>query len=164
MLFVIVFCRSSSVLVPILIGMLGVANGIFLWPFLFIDNWLGWESLEFPTGGNLTLVLGGSVLASSSNITFMLSAALASPLFVAIGSVLQIPLSMLCDWVLHGDFMTPAQLGGTVLIVGGFVAQVVADYALKQKNAVPRKYFDNSRRQLRKKKEEQEAEEMKTPA
>ena len=150
-------------MIPIMISMLGVANGIFLWPFLFIDNWLGWESLELPTGGNLTFVLGGSVLASASNILFMLSAALASPLFVAVGSVLQIPLSMLCDWMFYDRFMTGPQLGGTALVIAGFVAQVLADYGFKAKNAVPRKYFDNSKRQLKRKAEQEEAEEMQTP-
>lgn len=73
-------------MLPVIIALVGLTNGLFLWPPLLTNAWLGWEPvLEFPTGQNLTLVLGGSCIASASNIVFMLAAVLASPLFLAVG-------------------------------------------------------------------------------
>ncbi len=49
------------------------------------------------------------------------------------GTVLQIPLSILADFVLYGTTLTLVQLGGCALIVGGFAAQVWADFQGKQR-------------------------------
>jgi len=112
-----------------MIALIGLTNALFLWPFFFTNAWLGWEPpIELPTGTNLTIVLSGSVLASASNILFMLAAVLASPFFLAVGQVLQIPLSILSDLGLHGEMMTLVQGLGCALIVVGFVVQVVSDY------------------------------------
>ena len=120
--------RARFALLPIMITLIALANLVFLWPIVVTNSWLGWEVFEWPTGSNLTLVVSNAAVSATCIITAMVCAVVSSPLFLAVGGVLQIPLSIASDYLLYGTLMNAVQGIACTLIVAGFLLQVWSDY------------------------------------
>jgi len=104
----------------LVLGAMGVATITLLaapLPLLVVQH----GSDILPSGSQWLLVGTMAGLALLSNLTLMLALTTSSPSFVAVGSVLQIPLSAVADYVLHGEAMEPVACLAYLLIAIGFL-------------------------------------------
>lgn len=108
-----------------LIGTLGLANALVLWVLLPLASVCGLEVFALPQGGLATgLFFASAVLATVFNFAFMGGIALTNPLFMAVGGVLQLPVSTVTDMIIHELHINPASLVGGGCILVGFIVLV----------------------------------------
>ena len=102
----------------LMLGLIGMSTLVlWWWPMVAI------EGLRlFPSSSRQGLLVGSvALIAIFCNVTLMLATTVSSPSFVAVGSVLQIPMSAASDYVLHGDALDGVSCCGYVLIAVGFL-------------------------------------------
>lgn len=108
-----------------LIGTLGLANALVLWVLLPLASVCGLEVFALPQGGLATgLFFASAVLATVFNFAFMGGIALTNPLFMAVGGMLQLPVSTVTDMIIHELHINPASLVGGGCILVGFIVLV----------------------------------------
>ena len=129
--------QTSQLQICIFLGMMGAANTVLLWPpcLLIGGPGLAWEpwELNIPHGSQWSLVMTMAALAVLSNFSYMLGISLTSPTFMAVGSIVQLPLAALADRWLHDRIPTAMQIGGYVAISVGFLVLVHENYKLRSK-------------------------------
>lgn len=109
----------------------GVFNALLLWPGLILLNYLGVETFVWPSAKVAGfLILNGLVGTNLSDILWAKSVILTSPVIATLGLSLTIPVAMLADLVLRGQWHSALYLAGAVLVTLGFVVanwQVVGE-------------------------------------
>ena len=101
----------------LMLGLVGVATLVlWWWPMLAIER-----LSRFPSSDQWLLVGSVALIAIFCNVTLMLATTASSPSFVAVGSVLQIPMSAASDYVLHGEALDGVSCVGYSLITLGFL-------------------------------------------
>ncbi len=124
----LVCADTESVLV--FIGCIGLANLLTCWPALIVCRALGvGEGFVLPSPFSLNggYLYGNAALATCYNFAFMVGLNLLGPVFISIGSVLQLPVSAVTDLLLHGQAIGALNAVGGVCICAGFVVLVNAE-------------------------------------
>ena len=110
-------CRDTED-VLVLMGMMGLATWVCCWPALFLDATP--FQLPSPWSERGILLYGNAAMATCYNFSFMVGLNVMGPLFVSVGSVLQLPLSAITDLWLHGLAINVSVVIGGALIMFGF--------------------------------------------
>jgi hypothetical protein len=107
---------------------------LFMWPGFFVIAALDIESWALPASHALRSLLVTTFLVLTSiciptiltkscvqkdscfNVLLLIGIALTSPLFISVGCLLTIPLSIFADWWLHDALMTIGSMMGVLCI------------------------------------------------
>eukprot|EP01114_Cavostelium_apophysatum_P014609 TRINITY_DN3827_c0_g1_i1.p1 TRINITY_DN3827_c0_g1~~TRINITY_DN3827_c0_g1_i1.p1 ORF type:complete len:404 (-),score=61.21 TRINITY_DN3827_c0_g1_i1:15-1226(-) len=110
------------------LGLTGLITLLMYWPIIIILNYAKAETFEMPTAQIWGVLLANGGLDCVFNVLLLITIMLTSPLFVSVGSLMTIPVSIIADKVIH--HMTPGPLSfvGAALIVIGFIGMNVAEY------------------------------------
>eukprot|EP00009_Paramoeba_aestuarina_P014054 CAMPEP_0201541462 /NCGR_PEP_ID=MMETSP0161_2-20130828/71489_1 /ASSEMBLY_ACC=CAM_ASM_000251 /TAXON_ID=180227 /ORGANISM="Neoparamoeba aestuarina, Strain SoJaBio B1-5/56/2" /LENGTH=131 /DNA_ID=CAMNT_0047949003 /DNA_START=688 /DNA_END=1083 /DNA_ORIENTATION=- len=88
---------------------------------------MGWEAFLWPTPSQTTLLMVNCLFDSLLYLSvFAATAFLTSPVIVALGALLVIPVTIICDYFWHSYLPPWLVVGGIAFIVVGFVVIVVA--------------------------------------
>ncbi|KAE9969930.1 hypothetical protein EG328_006611 [Venturia inaequalis] len=113
---------ESRVNMPVFFGLVGLFNVLFMWPGFFILHLTGIEQFQLPPGGKvLTIILTNSTSSILSDFAWAYAMLLTSPLIVTVGLSLTIPLSLIVQIVLHGQYASLIYWFGAALIVASFL-------------------------------------------
>lgn len=113
---------------PMFFGFVGALNALLLWPLGLVLSLAGMERFEVPSRDEaLALVANGLVGTVVSDLLWLWSVLLTSPLITTVGISLTVPLAVTSDVVLHGDRFAWQYLLGSALVLLGFVAVTVHD-------------------------------------
>ena len=113
---------------PMFFGFVGALNALLLWPVGLILSVAGVERFVMPSSEEaLALVANGLVGTVLSDLLWLWSVLLTSPLITTVGISLTVPLAVTSDVVLHGDRFAWQYLLGSGLVLLGFVAVTVHD-------------------------------------
>jgi len=110
------------------IGWFGLVQLLLLWPGFFIVNALDIETFELPRGRALASLLVTAVMDTFFNVLLLSGIALTSPLFITVGCLLTIPVSIFTDYMLHKALLSGGALGGVACIAVGFLVLSYAEY------------------------------------
>ncbi|KAF2398668.1 hypothetical protein EJ06DRAFT_479462 [Trichodelitschia bisporula] len=108
---------------PLFFGFVGLLNMLLLWPGFFILNWTGIEPFELPPKGRvLTIILASPRLSSLlSDFCWAYAALLTSPLVTTVGLSMSIPLSLIGQMIIHGQYVTALYWLGAAIVLTSFI-------------------------------------------
>jgi len=109
---------SKSVLI---LGFIGIWTSILLWPFFIIFHYTGVETFELPYNNNLLALILTVILDLVLNTALLVGVQLCGPLFMSIGSLMTIPVSVIIDKIFNHYVLPWPSFLGIFLIVLGFV-------------------------------------------
>lgn len=113
---------ETRVEMPIFFGFVGIINLFILWPGFFILHFTGIETFELPPSGWVTfIILCNSIGSLVSDIAWAYAVLLTSPIVVTVGLSLTIPLSLVGQMLLNGQFAGPFYWFGACIVVLSFV-------------------------------------------
>ncbi|QDS77309.1 hypothetical protein FKW77_004616 [Venturia effusa] len=113
---------ESRVNMPVFFGLVGLFNVLFMWPGFFILHFTGIEAFQLPPSGKVvTILLTNSTSSIFSDFAWAYAMLLTSPLIVTVGLSLTIPLSLIVQMVLHGQYASLIYWLGATLIVASFL-------------------------------------------
>ncbi|KAF2126678.1 hypothetical protein P153DRAFT_425191 [Dothidotthia symphoricarpi CBS 119687] len=113
---------ESRVNMPLFFGCVGLFNVLLLWPGLILLHMTGVERFSLPpTRKILTLVLVNSASSLVSDFCWAYAVCLTSPLIVTVGLSLAIPVSLIGQIVLDGQYAGVWYWVGAVVVVLSFV-------------------------------------------
>eukprot|EP01065_Artemidia_motanka_P032051 TRINITY_DN3905_c4_g3_i1.p1 TRINITY_DN3905_c4_g3~~TRINITY_DN3905_c4_g3_i1.p1 ORF type:complete len:448 (+),score=143.21 TRINITY_DN3905_c4_g3_i1:97-1344(+) len=135
---------DTDVRMPIVFGFVGLSVLLCCWPLLLVLNATGAENFEWPAPRVLGwLVLNTAVGTNLSDVIWARAVVLTSPLVATLGLSLTIPLGMVSDVILHGKAFSLEYVGGSCLVLAGFVLANCADSLwahIRSKKAQEREY------------------------
>lgn len=108
---------------PILFAFIGLFTMLFCWPVFFYLHASKQERLELPPNALVYIflilkTLLGSVIPSYLwNVTF----ALTSPLYIAVGTSLTIPLNLVADYLMGNPISASGVIGAAFVTAGCFI-------------------------------------------
>ncbi|KAL4796020.1 hypothetical protein BDV19DRAFT_388731 [Aspergillus venezuelensis] len=110
---------ESRVNMQLFFGLVGVFNALFLWPGFLILHITGIEPFALPDSGRIWgIILINSLSSLLSDIAWAYAMLLTSPLVVTVGLSLTIPLSLVGQIFLQGEYAAPLYwVGATVVFV-----------------------------------------------
>jgi drug/metabolite transporter (DMT)-like permease len=114
-------------------GSIGLFNIVVLWvgvPLVALlpGKYFG-ENFMMPDSHQTFFLVINGLLSFGFNFFLMVAVALTSPLMVSVACMLTIPLSVATDYFLWHDAFTLMELGGSLLVIGGFVVLTWAEQA-----------------------------------
>lgn len=113
---------ESRVNMPLFFGCVGLFNILLLWPGLIILHLTGVERFELPpTRKIFMIVMMNSASSLVSDYCWAYAVCLTSPLIVTVGLSLTIPLSLIGQIVLDGQYASVWYWVGAVVVVLSFV-------------------------------------------
>lgn len=90
---------------PLFFGLVGLFNLLILWPGFILLHFFGDEPFALPPTGRIWLiVLANSTTSLLSDFCWAYAMLLTSPLIVTVGLSLTIPLSLVGEMILRGEF------------------------------------------------------------
>ncbi|XP_071958627.1 solute carrier family 35 member F4-like isoform X2 [Antedon mediterranea] len=124
---------ATSGQVSLFLTVLGLCDFVLFWPIMLIlyytdvETW-SWDTMPWD------YLCGSAALSVVFNFLVNFGIALTYPLFIALGTVVGIPLNAVADLVFRDDAFGWIKIGGTVLIVGGFILMILPE-SLQEKLA-----------------------------
>jgi len=119
------------------LGLMGAITALFLWPVIIIVDVIQYEVWEFPSLFVLGYYVLYSFLDTIFNVGFFIGIHLTSPLFMAVGTLLTIPVSILVDKFWHNIDLPWISFIGMLLVVLGFLglnlSESLAEWIRKSK-------------------------------
>ena len=113
---------------PMFFGFVGLLNALLLWPLGILISLIGIERLELPNGEEFGALVANGILGTVvSDLLWLWSVLLTSPLITTVGISLTVPLAVTSDVILHGDRFAWQYLFGSGLVLLGFFAVTVHD-------------------------------------
>jgi solute carrier family 35 protein F5 len=108
---------------PLLFAFIGLFTMIFCWPVFIYLHKSGQERLELPKTGMVYLFLGLKIVLGSVIPTYLwnVTFALTSPLYIAVGTSLCIPLNLVADWVMGNGVSWSGAIGAAFVTAGCFI-------------------------------------------
>jgi len=103
------------------LGLMGAFTALFLWPVILIVHVTQYEVWEFPSLFVLGYYVLYSFLDTIFNVGFFIGIHLTSPLFMAVGTLLTIPVSIIVDKFWHNIDLSWISGIGMILVVLGFL-------------------------------------------
>lgn len=113
---------ESRVNMPLFFGLVGIANTLLLWPGLVVLHWTDVEPFALPPTSRIAaIVLVNSASSLVSDFCWAYAMLLTSPLVVTVGLSLTIPLSLVGQMVLEGQYASVWYWVGAGIMVASFV-------------------------------------------
>lgn len=113
---------ESNVNMPLFFGLVGFFNAIFLWPIFLILHFSHLEAFHFPPTSRVwTIVLVNGMSSLVSDIAWAYAMLLTSPLVVTVGLSMTIPLSLIGQIVLDGQYSSFVYWIGAAVVFLSFV-------------------------------------------
>eukprot|EP00438_Fugacium_kawagutii_P016010 Skav233577 [mRNA] locus=scaffold2520:94060:95016:+ [translate_table: standard] len=111
------------------VGTLGLVAAVLGLPLVLLLSLLGLEDRWWSSSVKVTwsLVFGSAAFDMVYNTSLAWGLAVSSPVFVSLGANIGTPVNMLVDGVLHGEWPSLLQYGGTVLIAISFILLVFCE-------------------------------------
>ncbi|XP_033629308.1 solute carrier family 35 member F4-like [Asterias rubens] len=118
--------NATSGQVSLFLSVLGIFNILFLWPFIIIFYYTEVESWSFDKIP-WDYLCGSAALSVAFNFLVNFGIAVTFPLFIALGTVLGIPLNAVVDLVFRGTNFSNFKIGGSVLVIVGFLVMLIPE-------------------------------------
>lgn len=113
---------ETRIKMPVFFGFLGLVNIVCLWPGFFLLHGSGIEVFELPPSRHIwTIVLINAVSSLISDLCWAYAMLFTSPLVVTVGLSLTIPLSLVGQILIDGQYSTPVYWLGASVVVLSFV-------------------------------------------
>ncbi|PYI15576.1 hypothetical protein BO99DRAFT_425424 [Aspergillus violaceofuscus CBS 115571] len=113
---------ESRVNMQLFFGLVGLLNMVLLWPGFLVLHALGVEPLAWPAAGRVWTIIWVNALASLlSDLCWAYAMLLTTPLVVTVGLSLTIPLSLVGQMVIQGEYASPAYWVGATVVFGSFL-------------------------------------------
>ncbi|KAL5341546.1 hypothetical protein BJX70DRAFT_358229 [Aspergillus crustosus] len=113
---------ESRVNMQLFFGLVGLFNMFLLWPGFVILHLTGVETFALPDTSRVwTIILVNSLSSLLSDICWAYAMLLTSPLVVTVGLSLTIPLSLVGQIILQGEYATPLYWFGATVVFFSFV-------------------------------------------
>lgn len=107
---------------PLFFGFVGLWNVLLLWPFFILLHLAGIERFELPPDNRVTsIILVNSASSLVSDFCWAYAMLLTSPLVVTVGLSLTIPLSLVGQMVLDGQYASGTYWVGAGVVLLSFV-------------------------------------------
>lgn len=103
-----------------MLGVVGIASLLFMWPLFFVFDATGVEPFEWPSPAKTRMLVLSAVLDAVYNAALLFGIGITSPLWTSLGTILVVPASMLADWGIHGATVSGQAGGGIAAILVGF--------------------------------------------
>lgn len=114
------------------LGAIGVITGLGYWPGIILLNYIGFEVFEWPTWEIFELLMLNITLDCINSMAVLLGISWTTPLVVAVGSLLNIPVSIVLDMIIH-DYLLPwGGFLGIACIIAGFILLILADQMIEK--------------------------------
>ncbi|XP_022079306.1 putative thiamine transporter SLC35F3 [Acanthaster planci] len=118
--------NASSGQVSLFLSVLGIFNILFLWPFIIIFYYTDVETWSFDKIP-WDYLCGSAALSVAFNFLINFGIALTFPLFIALGTVVGIPLNAVVDLIFRGKDFSNFKIGGSVLVIVGFLIMLIPE-------------------------------------
>ncbi|XP_041452607.1 putative thiamine transporter SLC35F3 isoform X1 [Lytechinus variegatus] len=117
---------ATSGQVSLFLSLLALFDLVFLWPVLLTVYYTGFEQWDW---NNMpwNYLCGSSALSVVFNFLINFGIAVTFPLFIALGTVVGIPLNAVVDLIFRGRGFGSWKIGGTILIVFGFLIMLMPE-------------------------------------
>ena len=130
------------------LGALGLWVFVCYWPGIFILNFFGVETYEWPDKDVWEILLLTVFLDTGLNFFLLAGVLFTSPVYIGVGTLLSIPISVAFDYVLH-DYVLPAlAFVGIILIVVGFLMINFGDWLIQRKGNQVKAYTAENQQKL----------------
>lgn len=107
---------------PLFFGFVGLWNVLLLWPFFLVLHVAGIERLEMPPDSWVTTIIVVNSLSSLvSDFCWAYAMLLTSPLVVTVGLSMTIPLSLIGQMVLDGQYSSGMYWVGACIVLLSFI-------------------------------------------
>ncbi|KAF2200358.1 hypothetical protein GQ43DRAFT_373989 [Delitschia confertaspora ATCC 74209] len=134
---------ESRVNMPLFFGLVGLFNVVLLWPGLVILHLTSIEPFELPPTSKITtIVLVNSASSLVSDFCWAYSMLLTSPLIVTVGLSLTIPVSLVGQMVLDGQYASVLYWVGAAVM---FVSFIIINYEGKDEEEEAERLEANER-------------------
>ncbi|OJD11074.1 hypothetical protein ACJ73_09618 [Blastomyces percursus] len=113
---------ESRVNMALFFGLVGFINTVLLWPCMIILHVAGWETFELPHTGRIWLiVIVNSLTSLVSDILWAYAMLLTTPLVVTVGLSLTIPLSLVAQIFIQGQYSSALYWLGAAIVFCSFL-------------------------------------------
>jgi drug/metabolite transporter (DMT)-like permease len=109
-------------------SLIGLFTLLVLWFPLPILHVLGLETFELPRGEAAWMLLISVLANATFSGSFLVLISLTSPVLSSVAALLTIFLVAIVDWLWRGKTLTPAAIGGGLLIVAAFLLLSYSTY------------------------------------
>jgi drug/metabolite transporter (DMT)-like permease len=109
-------------------SLIGLFTLLVLWFPLPILHVLGLETFELPRGEAAWMLLISVLANATFSGSFLVLISLTSPVLSSVAALLTIFLVAIVDWLWRGKTLTPAAIGGGLLIVAAFILLSYSTY------------------------------------
>ncbi|KAI9655186.1 MAG: hypothetical protein M1829_000682 [Trizodia sp. TS-e1964] len=114
--------NEGRVNMPLFFGLVGLMNVVLLWPGFIILHFIGEETFELPPSRKVwAVVLLNSTTSLISDVCWAYAMLLTSPLVVTVGLSLTIPLSLVGQMIIQGQYSSAAYWVGACIVCLSFV-------------------------------------------
>ncbi|CAG8960209.1 hypothetical protein HYFRA_00012726 [Hymenoscyphus fraxineus] len=114
--------NEDRVNMPLFFGLVGLFNCLLLWPAFFILHFTGVEEWEMPPTGKIWLiVLANSLSSFASDYCWAYAMLLTTPLVVAVGLSMNIPLSLIGQMILSKQYSSALYWVGAGIVLLSFL-------------------------------------------
>eukprot|EP00300_Choanocystis_sp_HF-7_P041059 c7679_g1_i1.p1 GENE.c7679_g1_i1~~c7679_g1_i1.p1 ORF type:complete len:329 (-),score=77.48 c7679_g1_i1:81-1067(-) len=104
-----------------LVGMLGFFSLVFTWPAVVVVHYAGVERFEMPNRKQTETIILNMFLDTLFNFFLIFGIALTSPLFISVGTMLVIPVTLVVDILAHHvKLPVGAAIGGLCIVAAFF--------------------------------------------
>ena len=117
--------RLNSVM---FLGFVGALNIILIWPLFFVLNYFGLERFEPPESSLVwkCLLLNSFLGTTLSELLWLLSMLMTTPLIATMGLSLTIPLALVGDYI-KGNTFSIQFIVGALFVIMSFISVNIAD-------------------------------------
>ncbi|MCJ1372086.1 hypothetical protein MMC20_003307 [Loxospora ochrophaea] len=114
--------NEERVSMPLFFSYVGIFNMLFLWPGFFLLHFTKIETFQLPqTRRILAIVLANAAISFVSEFCWAYAMLLTSPLIVTVGISLTIPVSLIGQMIINGQYSSLAYWAGALIVFLSFV-------------------------------------------
>ncbi|EER25035.1 hypothetical protein CPC735_016360 [Coccidioides posadasii C735 delta SOWgp] len=113
---------ESRVSMALFFGLVGLWNTFIMWPGFFILHFTGLEPFAWPDSHlTWTIIRTNAIVSLASDICWAYAMLLTTPLVVTVGLSMTIPLSLIAQIFIHGQYSTVLYWIGAAIVFLSFI-------------------------------------------
>lgn len=105
----------------LMLSTIGFFTLTLMWPIFPLFNATKVEIWEWPSASKLEELTANAIMDGTYNLLLLYGIMLSSPLFMSVGTMLVVPVSIFVDHFVHGTKLSPEAILGVCFIVLGFI-------------------------------------------